>query len=712
MRRSPSALKRAAVLTAALVFVACESGTAPDDKPGPPAAVIDVTGDGQIGNVGSSLTIAPQVRVEDAKGRPVPDVLVTFATAPGGSVANASALTDAAGLASAGTWSLGTATGAYTLTATAGGASTVLTATATAAAPASLGIVDGADQSVQVGMPVPVPPAVSVRDEYGNPVPNVEVTFLVQAGAGSLSPQSAGMEARAHTDNTGVARIASWTLGTAVGPNALLVTAPGLEPVTITATALPGPAATLQAISLLSQTAPAGTAVTPPAVRVRDAHGNDVPNVTVNFQVTTGGGSVANTSAQTGEDGIASAGEWKLGVSPGANAVTASSGLLAPVTFTATGTTGVPAQILKVPNGDGQTAQVGQAVLWPPAVRVLDGTGLPVQDATVTFEVIAGGGSVTGAVVQTSIQGYAVVESWKMGPTPGLNRLRASVGNLSTEFTATATAPPPPPSGGGGYQIDLVFTTSVTPTQQAAFQAAAARWESLITGDLTDIPLNINAGSCGTTSAFSQTVDDLVIFIAVKAIDGPGSILGQAGPCLIRTVGMLPVAGLMSLDAADLAMMESNGTLADVITHEMGHVIGIGTMWGGQLVGAGGADPYFPQPGAVAAFDAAGGGSYGGNKVPVENTGGPGTRDGHWRESVFNNELMTGWINGSGNPLSAITAAALGDMGYVVDPGAADGYVLPGSIPSLARPAPQLQLIEGPRPTVQRVNPDGTIQRN
>jgi glutamine synthetase len=26
--------------------------------------------------------------------------------------------------------------------------------------------------------------------------------------------------------------------------------------------------------------------------------------------------------------------------------------------------------------------------------------------------------------------------------------------------------------------------------------------------------------------------------------------------------------------------------------------------------------------------------------VPVENSGGPGTRDGHWRESVFSNELM------------------------------------------------------------------------
>ena len=35
----------------------------------------------------------------------------------------------------------------------------------------------------------------------------------------------------------------------------------------------------------------------------------------------------------------------------------------------------------------------------------------------------------------------------------------------------------------------------------------------------------------------------------------------------------------MSFDTADLAQMAADGTLVDVITHEMGHVIGIGTIW-------------------------------------------------------------------------------------------------------------------------------------
>jgi hypothetical protein len=35
----------------------------------------------------------------------------------------------------------------------------------------------------------------------------------------------------------------------------------------------------------------------------------------------------------------------------------------------------------------------------------------------------------------------------------------------------------------------------------------------------------------------------------------------------------------MQFDTADLASMQANGTLNDVITHEMGHVLGIGTIW-------------------------------------------------------------------------------------------------------------------------------------
>jgi hypothetical protein len=164
----------------------------------------------------------------------------------------------------------------------------------------------------------------------------------------------------------------------------------------------------------------------------------------------------------------------------------------------------------------------------------------------------------------------------------------------------------------------------------------------------------------------------------------------------------------MELDEADLDAMETSGILKDVIVHEMGHVLGFGTLWNASsndfLVGGGSADPYFRGAGAIAAFDAAGGALRTDPKVPVENIGGLGTRDGHWRESVHNSELMTGWIEatGSSNPLSAITIASFADMGYTVNMGAADPYVLfdpLGTAPSRRPGAGLVFLRELPPPT-------------
>ena len=83
--------------------------------------------------------------------------------------------------------------------------------------------------------------------------------------------------------------------------------------------------------------------------------------------------------------------------------------------------------------------------------------------------------------------------------------------------------------------------------------------------------------------------------------------------------------------------------------------------------------PHFDGPNAIAAFDAIGGSAYtAGEKVPVENVqSGAGTRDSHWRLSVFANELMTGIMSPTSSPLSRVTVASLRDLGYEVDDAAA-----------------------------------------
>jgi hypothetical protein len=76
--------------------------------------------------------------------------------------------------------------------------------------------------------------------------------------------------------------------------------------------------------------------------------------------------------------------------------------------------------------------------------------------------------------------------------------------------------------------------------------------------------------------------------------------------------------------------------------------------------------------------------------VPVENLGGPGTRDAHWRETTFGNELMTGFLNPGSNPVSRLTIASLADLGYQVGFATAEPYSLPGNLAALRAPAADL----------------------
>jgi Leishmanolysin len=221
------------------------------------------------------------------------------------------------------------------------------------------------------------------------------------------------------------------------------------------------------------------------------------------------------------------------------------------------------------------------------------------------------------------------------------------------------------------FTIEVRFIGGLTQRQQEAFAAAADRWVRVIVGDLPDILVG------------GELIDDVLISAQGRPIDGPGIILGSAGPRQLRppeagAAEFLPATGSMSFDTADLERMEANGTLNDVITHEMGHVLGIGTIWDlkGLLKGAGTDNPVFTGAGAMEEYRVLRGGEDL-RPVPVANVGGPGSRDGHWREAIFRNELMSPIIAAAGNPMSRMTVASLGDLGYQVDLAEAEAYTLP-----------------------------------
>ncbi|MCX7364710.1 MAG: hypothetical protein NTV97_23125 [Alphaproteobacteria bacterium] len=216
-------------------------------------------------------------------------------------------------------------------------------------------------------------------------------------------------------------------------------------------------------------------------------------------------------------------------------------------------------------------------------------------------------------------------------------------------------------------RFDITVNYTGNSAYQSYFTAAAQRWQQIITADLP----NVNSGTYGL-------IDDLLITANVSAIDGVGGILGQAGPDLFRSGTLLPYHGVMTFDSADLANMASNGTLSYVILHEMGHILGIGTLWsslglksGFQYTGANALAAYRQLSGHPSA-----------TYVPLETGGGSGTAGAHWSEAIFGNELMTGYIAGVPDPISSMTIGALKDLGYTVNTAAADAYTMPGHLTS------------------------------
>jgi len=263
---------------------------------------------------------------------------------------------------------------------------------------------------------------------------------------------------------------------------------------------------------------------------------------------------------------------------------------------------------------------------------------------------------------------------------------------LSTEasFGVTVTPYVPPPSG---FDVAFGWHSSVSASTRGAIRQAVSTWEGILANtELSDVRFDrqITCGNFTTTEAVG-VVDDLLIFFAVTSIDGEGGTLGYAGPCYIRSGSWLPSVGRVVLDSDDLPRL-SAAAMQSLVLHEVAHVLGFGLLWDVTNPSEGTADPatvdtHFPGPNAIAAFNAAGGASYTGGKVPVQNVD-PGP-DAHWRYSMFAGELMAPSISAqTGSALSAITIEALADLGYAVSGGFADPFTValpdraPGPLPA------------------------------
>lgn len=290
-----------------------------------------------------------------------------------------------------------------------------------------------------------------------------------------------------------------------------------------------------------------------------------------------------------------------------------------------------------------------------------DGAGVPITQGTAPFQ-----GTFVPEQPLSTLLGGDPNGTWTLQIQDQVSVDGGFLNRWTLSLVSDNQAPPSPTSQ---FSIGIRFLGGLTATQRAVFEVAAARWSEVIIGDLP------------TAVVDGETVDDILIEARGLPIDGQNGVLGRAGPTRLRSGSLLPIIGVMEFDIGDLARLEAEGGLLNVIVHEMGHVLGIGTIWQlkNLLVGVGSANPLYVGQNGMREFSSLIGAS-GMTPVPAANTGGAGTRDGHWREAVFGNELMTGFLNFGTNPLSRLTVGALEDLGYAVNYDAADPYALPSAL--------------------------------
>jgi hypothetical protein len=244
-------------------------------------------------------------------------------------------------------------------------------------------------------------------------------------------------------------------------------------------------------------------------------------------------------------------------------------------------------------------------------------------------------------------------------------RIEVSDGRLAPVTATTSYSVAPGPTE--PYDIELSPTSVLDPAVQEAFDRAVERWQSVIVRGVPEAHVEVTVGSCGPARPFTGVVDDLMVDVIVAPIEGGYS--GAAAPCS-KGPDELPRHAFVQLDATHIDTWIAWGTLDDLIGHELGHALGFGGSGPFERFIEGGfasPNPSFNGPRAVAVWSGFGQSGY----PPLEWPGD------HWSEHDFTRELMTPGLGNKPNPLSALTIAAMADLGYHVDLSAAEPYELP-----------------------------------
>jgi Bacterial Ig-like domain (group 3) len=579
---------------------------------GNPADLTIVSGDNQAAPVNFGFGQPFEVAVTDSKGDPLSGVSVTFtapSSGPSGTFQAAgdestTVVTNAAGDATTTLFTANGTQGTYAVTATVPTDNAVPAAyfvATNAASTFGLTAIAGNDQNATVNTPYAQNLEVLVRDVSGHPLGNESVTFTVAQTGGAEATFPGGSDSvTVVTNSNGIATAPVLTANGTAGTVTVQATAPG---VTQSAFFLldnnaAGGAAGITVVNGNNQNTLVNTPFPQPLeVRVTDANGNPLGDVSVAFQFTSGddsfqtsGGNVTSETVTTNSSGIATSDTVVAGPTPGmaialANATDVAQS--AEFTLDSFPATGSPASIT-VLSGNNQTVEVNSPFPQPLTVVVKDGSGNPLGNETVTFTAPTSGasglfGTQTTTTAVTDSNGDASVNFTANG-TPGGYDVTASVpgvaGDALFALTNSATAAP-------ARIVIISGNNQSTVTNTTFSQPLQVEVEDANGNPVSDSSVTFTAPASGASGTFSN---GQTTFTVTTDAAGIATVPGFKANGTTGTYTVTVSANGVSTPVT-FSLTNTAETLASTITFPTGTTAFTPTTWTGTITGTASSSP-------------------------------------------------------------------------------------------------------------------------